>query len=58
MGEGTTEIVQMDLGTEKDKMPEQPPLSLGITNIMEDINSVNVLNPYMNKIKEKYKIKV
>tara|TARA_B100001287_G_scaffold55329_1_gene43836 strand:+ start:2480 stop:4012 length:1533 start_codon:yes stop_codon:yes gene_type:complete len=58
VGEGTTEIVQMDLGTEKDKMPEQPPLSLGITNIMEDINSVNVLNPYMNKIKEKYKIKV
>ena len=48
----------MDLGTEKDAPPEQPPMSVGITNIMKDINSVNPLNPYMNDIKKKYKIKI
>ena len=48
----------MDLGTEKEAPPEQPPISVGITNIMEDINSVNILNPYMDDIKKKYKIKI
>ena len=56
--EGKAEIIQMDLGTEKDTPPEQPPMSVGITNIMKDINSVNPLNPYMNDIKKKYKIKI
>ena len=56
--EGKAEIIQMDLGTEKDAPPEQPPISVGIANIMEDINSVNVLNPYMDDIKMKYKIKI
>ena len=56
--EGNAEIIQMDLGTEKDAPPEQPPISVGIANIMEDINSVNVLNPYMDDIKMKYKIKI
>ena len=56
--EGNAEIIQMDLGTEKDAPPEQPPISVGIANIMEDINSVNILNPYMDDIKKKYKIKI
>ena len=56
--EGNAEIIQMDLGTEKEAPPEQPPLSAGVTNIMADIPSVNILNPYMNSMKNKYKIKI
>ena len=56
--EGNAEIIQMDLGTEKEAPPEQPPLSAGVTNIMADINSVNILNPYMDSMKNKYKIKI
>ena len=56
--EGKAEIIQMDLGTEKEAPPEQPPLSAGVTNIMADINSVNILNPYMDSMKNKYKIKI
>ena len=56
--EGKAEIIQMDLGTEKEAPPEQPPLSAGVTNIMADIPSVNILNPYMDSMKNKYKIKI
>ena len=33
-------------------------LSAGVTNIMADIPSVNILNPYMDSMKNKYKIKI
>jgi hypothetical protein len=58
VGEGTQEIIQMDLGTEKADPPETPKMAAGATNKMENVDSVNILNPYMESIKEKYKIAI
>ena len=58
VGEGTQEIIQMDLGTEKADPPETPKMAAGTTNKMENVDSVNILNPYMESIKEKYKIAI
>ena len=48
----------MDLGTEKADPPETPKMAAGATNKMENVDSVNILNPYMESIKEKYKIAI
>ena len=58
VGEGTQEIIQMDLGTEKADTPQTPKMAAGTTNKMENVDSVNILNPYMDSVKEKYKIAI